>query len=107
MPPAALRDFTASTIVGVGAMPRAVTSQPDRERTEIIIFSIRSPNSLPSLPTTMRLLPEKRAKAEANLMMISGVRDSPNTPRIPEIEMMGLTEGFFASLRMTITPRRL
>ena len=91
IPPCAFRVSTARVIVGVGAIPRLITSQPLKISAASIIFSISPPNNLPSRPITTLLCPIYFAKAETYFIIFSGKRDFPIIPRIPDIETIGFS----------------
>ena len=98
MPPQAPSPATATSVVGVDAIPMFTTSKPmPRRVADTRSFTI-GPDSRASRPTTMRLddvsavFLMKVAYAAVNFTMSSGLSPSPGrppmVPRIPEIDFI-------------------
>src|SRR5512139_1807581 len=85
MPPCAPSCRTRTCTVGVGTTPRSLTRQPLEARPATTACRTISPEVRGSRPMTTRPPPTQVPKAWAKRATSSGVRESPTTPRTPEM----------------------
>src|SRR5688572_14572718 len=85
MPPTARRSRTSSWTVGTGQMSRSTTRQPLESSPATTACRTIAPEERVSRPTTMAPGPVYVPNACAKRTSSAGVRDSPTTPRTPEM----------------------
>src|SRR6185436_6391548 len=91
MPPSAFSDLIASCMLGVGQMPRSITSQPAANSPASTADRIIGPDGLVSRQTRIRPRSRYVPKLSAKSTASSGVKVSPTIPRTP---VMPIFNGF-------------
>src|SRR6185436_207773 len=94
MPPSALSDVTANCRLGVGEIPRSITSQPAASNPAIVAARTIGPEARVSRQTKIRPPSRQVPNAWENPTATSGVKVWPTMPRTPVIPIFN---GFIVS----------